>query len=1087
MKRLLLLASVAVFMVACLSLMYASYLQVKQEAIRELNAQQAAHARQARAGIENFARQYLKMLDHLAHHHDIIDVNGTGKETIRDFYEASKDDIRSIVRVSASGRFIYTFPDNEKYKGTDISHRDFFQAMKRELKPVVSDIITTVKGVERSIAFHFPVIKNGKFDGSLGIVVSIDDLSTKFLKDIRIGKTGYAWVLNRKGTEVYCPVPGHIGKSIQETSGRFPSVIAMAEEMMKGREGTTTYLYDYIADKKILTVKKHAVYMPIIICDTFWSIVVATPEDEALADMEGFRNRWLIIVGLLIAGVFVFSYYLVRSWAVAKEAQKRAAAEEAFRESAEKYRLIFENAVEGIFQSTSEGRFISVNPAFAKMCGYDSPREMMDVVTDIGTQLYADPADRDRYQMMVEKRGIVENYEVQYRRRDGREIWVSLNARGIRDEGGKVIYYEGTVEDITERKIAEAMLLEEMEFNRTLLQTSPAFFVAIDPDGKVILMNQSMLDALGYEMDEAAGRDYISNFVPEEDRKRLAEIFRQLVVESGPTRNENRVLTKKGRELLVEWHGRSVMDKQGRLSYYFGVGIDVTERKSAEEALHSEMEKFQTLSENAPFGMVLISRDGRFTHVNAKFQEMFGYDLDDVHDGRAWFRKAYPDKDYRAVTISAWIEDFRDDGPGERRPRTFTVACRDGQQKVITFIPIRLTSGDYLMTCEDITELRRLEERLRQSQKMEAIGSLAGGVAHDFNNILTTIMGYASLLQETIDRESGMRIYVDQIISASHKAANLTQSLLAFSRSRSITLKPLNVNEAVKGAEKLLKRLLTEDIELKLSLTDGDATVLADATQLDQILFNLTSNARDAMARGGSLVIETGHVDVDIDHARAHGFEHEGRYITITVRDTGAGMDEATREKIFDPFFTTKEVGRGTGLGLATVYGIVKQHKGHITVHSEPGKGATFSIYLPATASAAGEEPQPAAPVRGGEETILIAEDNAEVRALIREVLRKYGYRTLEAKDGQEAVELFEKARNIDLIVLDSVMPRKNGREAFEMINKMYPGIKALFMSGHTKDTILDKGIADDKFDFLPKPVSPIKLLQTVREILDRT
>ncbi len=1087
MKRRFFLAFVAVFTAVCLYLMYASFMQVKREAIRELNIQQEAHARQAKAGIENFARQYLKMLDHLAHHHDIIYFNGAGKETIRDFYEASKDDIRSIVRVNASGKFVYTVPDNEKYKGTDISYRDFFRVMKQDLRPVVSDIITTVKGVERSIAFHFPVLKNGRFDGSLGIVVSVDDLSTKFLKDIRIGNMGYAWVLNKKGTEVYCPVPGHIGQSVYETSGRFPSVISMAEEMMKGREGTTTYLYDNIAAEKTVTVKKHAVYMPIIIGDTFWSIVVATPEKEVLAGMEGFRNRWLLIVGLLLAGVFVFSYYMVRSWAVAKEAQKRAAAEEAFRESAEKYRLIFENAVEGIFQSTPEGRFISVNPAFAKMCGYDSPREMVDVITDIGTQLYADPADRDRYRTMIDERGVAENYEVQYRRKDGREIWVSLNARGIRDEGGKLLYYEGTVEDITERKTAEAMLLEEMEFNRTLLQTSPAFFVAMDPDGKVILMNQSMLDALGYEMDEVAGRDYIASFVPEEDRKGVAEIFRQLVVEIRPTRNENRVLTRKGRELLVEWHGRSILDKQGRLSYYFGVGIDITERKSAEEALHSEMEKFQTLSENAPFGMVLIGRDGRFTYINAKFREMFGYDLDDIHDGRTWFRKAYPDKKYRAATISAWAEDFRDEGPGERRPRTFTVACKDGQQKVITFIPIRLTSGDYLMTCEDITEFRRLEEQLRQSQKMEAIGSLAGGVAHDFNNILTTIMGYASLLQETIDRESGMRIYVDQVVSASQKAANLTQSLLAFSRSRSITLKPLNVNEAVKGAEKLLKRLLTEDIDLRLSLNGGDATALADATQLDQILFNLTSNARDAMAGGGSLVIETGHVNVDRDYARVHGFEGEGRYITIAVSDTGTGMDEATRGKIFDPFFTTKEVGRGTGLGLATVYGIVKQHKGHITVYSEPGKGTTFRIYLPATGSAADEEVQPAAAVRGGEETILIAEDNTEVRELLRDVLRRYGYHTMEAKDGQDAVELFEKDRNIDLIILDSVMPRKNGREAFEIISKMCPDIKVLFISGHTKDTVLDKGIADDKFDFLPKPVYPIKLLQTVREILDRT
>ncbi|HOW53694.1 MAG TPA: PAS domain S-box protein [Syntrophorhabdaceae bacterium] len=1087
MKRRFILMSVLVFTTVCLYLMYAAYNQVKKDAIRELNTQQMAHARLAKAGIEGFTRQYMNILRHMASHPEIISFDGKGRRTVDEFYELSKDDIRSIVRVDASGRFIYTVPENKKYKGTDISYRDFFKTMKSDVKPVVSDIITTVKGVERSIAFHYPVLRNGRFDGSIGIVVSIDDLSTRFLKDIRIGKTGYAWVLNRRGTEVYCPVPGHIGKSIYETSGRFPSVIDMAKEMMNGKEGTTTYIYDYIAEKETRTVTKHAVYMPVIIGDTFWSIVVATPENEALASMEGFRNRWLLVVALLIAGAFAFSFYSVRSWTIVKEARKRMEVEEALVRSAEKYRSIFDNAVEGIFQSTPEGRFISVNPAFAKMCGYDSPQEMAEGITDIGSQLYTDPADRDLFRMMIDERGIVENYEIQYRRRDGREIWVSLNARGIKDDSGKLLYYEGTVEDITERRTAETMLLEEMEFNRTLLQASPAFFVAMDPDGKVFLMNQSMLDTLGYTIEEVAGKDYLLNFVPQWERKGVAEIFSRLVVSNESTVNENHVLAKDGRELFVEWHGRAIMDNQGKISYFFGVGMDVTERNRAEEALYAEKEKLRLLSENAPFGMVLIGGDGRFTYLNNRFREIFGYDPADVPNGRAWFRAAYPDREHRSAAISAWVEDFRDPTIGERKPRTFTVTCRDGKQKTITFISVMLASGDYLMTCEDITGLRRLEDQLRQSQKMEAIGSLAGGIAHDFNNILTTIMGYASLLQDTVDRESGMRLYVDQILSASQKAANLTQSLLAFSRSRSITLKPLNVNEAVRGAEKLLKRLLTEDIELRLSLADGDATALADATQVDQILFNLTSNARDAMTNGGALTIKTEHVDVDGARAHALGFERAGRYIAVTVSDTGIGMDEQTREKIFDPFFTTKEVGRGTGLGLATVYGIVKQHNGHITVHSEPGKGTAFCIYLPAARPVADEGALPVTAVRGGKETILIAEDNTAVKDLIRDVLRKYGYHTLEAKDGQEAVELFEQDRNVDLVILDSVMPRKNGREALEAIKKLDPGIRVLFISGHTKDTVLDKGIAEDKFDFLPKPVSPVKLLQTVREILDRT
>ncbi len=1087
MKRWLFLTSVLIFMIACFYLFFTTYQKVKNDAIHELNKQQMAHARQAKAGIEGFFQQYFKILDHLTQHSDIINLNQEGKRTIREFYEASKDDIKSIARVDGEGKFIYTVPDNERYEGTDVSHRDFFQSMKDYPAPVVSDVVTSVKGSERSVVLHYPIVRKGKFDGSVALVVSVDDLAKKYLKHIRIGQTGYAWVISSNGTELYCPVPGHIGVSIYETSGRFPSVIAMAEEMMKRKEGVTTYDYDYIAEQETKKVLKHAVYTPITIGNTFWSIVVATPENEALAAMKGFRNRWFAIIGLLVAGLFVFVFYTVKSWAVLKEAHRRMDAEEALRQSEARYRSIFENAVEGMYQSTPEGRFMSVNPAFARITGYDSPEELMERITDVGKEIYADPEDRRAFEAMLEKEGLVTNLQVRFRRRDGKVIWVSLNGRAIKNKDGNVLYYEGTIEDVTERKIAEIMIRDEMEFNKTLLQTSPAFFVAIGGDGKTLLMNQSMLDALGYVMEEVSGKDYISNFVPEEERQILREAFRRIVGSSKPVRVENHVLTSDGRPLLVEWHGRRVRDEQGGLQYFFGVGIDVTERRKAEVALQAEKENFQILSENAPVGMMLISREGRFTYLNAKFKEMFGYDLEDVPDGRTWFRKAYPDKQYRSAAISAWMDDFGSTDPGERRPRIFTVTCSDGKQKIIAFIALRLTSGEHLMVCEDMTELKRLEDRLRQSQKMEAIGNLAGGVAHDFNNILTTIMGYASLLQQEIGDRRGFRSHVEQILSASQKAANLTQSLLAFSHHRTVSLTALSLNECVKGAEKLLRRLLTEDIDFRLVLTGNDTTIRADATQIDQILFNLVSNARDAMARGGTLTIETSIVEMDSYYLEAHGFGKLGKYVSIAVSDTGIGMDEATQQRMFDPFFTTKEIGKGTGLGLATVYGVVSQHNGYITVYSEPGKGATFRIFFPQAEAEVKDEQRPVPEVRGGSETILIAEDNEAVMNLIREILRKYGYRTMEAGDGEAAVATFGENAGIDLVILDSVMPKKNGREAYEDIRKMDPNVKVLFMSGHTRDTRLDKGIADEEVDFLPKPLSPIKLLRTVREILDRT
>ncbi len=1087
MKRWLFLTSVLVFVIACFYLFFTTYQQVRNDAIEELNKQQTAHARQAKAAIEGFFQQYFKMLEHLARHDEIINFNKVGKHTIEEFYEASRNDIRSITRIDAAGRFLYTVPDNEKYRGTSVSHRDFFQAMKRDLKPVISDILTTVKGEERSMALHYPVIRKGRFDGSVAVVVSVDDLAGKYLKPIRIGQSGYAWVLNKSGQELYCPVPGHIGVSVYETSGRFPSVIAMAEEMMKGKAGTTTYDYDYIADKETKKILKHAVYMPIRIGDTFWSIVVATPEDEALAAMKGFRDRWFAIVGLLVTGLLVFVFYTVKSWAVLKEAHRRMEAEEASLESEARYRSIFENAVEGIYQSTPEGRFISVNPAFARIAGYDSPGELIQAVTDISRDIYADPEERRVFEATLERQGIVTNQEVRFRRRDGKVIWVSLNGRAVKDKDGKVLHYEGTVEDITDRKIAQIMIRDEMEFNRTLLQTSPAFFVALSAEGKTLLMNQSMLDALGYTMEEVSGKDYVADFVLPEERVLVQEIFSRIVSSNESVLCENHVVASDGRRLLVEWHGTPVRDDQGSLQYFFGVGIDLTERRKAEDALKAETEKLQMLSENAPVGMVLINHEGRFTYVNTKFREMFGYDLGDVPDGRSWFRRAYPDKQYRTMVISTWVEDFVGAEPGERKPRVFTVNCADGKQRLITFVTLRLTSGEHLMVCEDMTELKRLEDRLRQSQKMEAIGNLAGGVAHDFNNILTTIMGYGSLVQFEVGDNEKAKSHVEQILSAAQKAANLTQSLLAFSRHRTVTLKPLNLNDSLRGAEKLLKRLLTEDIDFRLALTDRDTTILADATEIDQILFNLVSNARDAMARGGRLTIETDIVEMDSAYLEAHGIGQPGEYVTIAVSDTGAGMDEATQERMFDPFFTTKEIGKGTGLGLATVYGIVSQHNGYINVYSEPGKGATFRIFFPLAEPAAKEEQSDIIDVKGGTETILVAEDNEAVMTLIKEVLTRHGYHTLEAADGEKAVEIFRANGRIDLVILDSVMPKMNGREAYEEIRKISPTMKALFISGHTRDTRLDKGIADEEVDFLPKPLSPIKLLQTIREILDRT
>ncbi|OPX94001.1 MAG: Blue-light-activated protein [Syntrophorhabdus sp. PtaB.Bin006] len=367
---------------------------------------------------------------------------------------------------------------------------------------------------------------------------------------------------------------------------------------------------------------------------------------------------------------------------------------------------------------------------------------------------------------------------------------------------------------------------------------------------------------------------------------------------------------------------------------------------------------------------------------------------------------------------------------------------------------------------------------------MEAIGTLAGGIAHDFNNILTALIGYAGLLKMKI-ADGNLHTYVDQILLASQKATDLVHSLLAFSKQQVISLKPVSIHDIIRGTEKLLKRLVTEDIAIETLLAPEDITIMADATQIDQILFNLATNARDAMPQGGTLMIETQAVELGDEFHRFHGYGEPGRYALLSISDTGVGMDETTRERIFDPFFTTKETGKGTGLGLSTVYGIVKQHNGYITAYSEPDTGTTFHIYLPAVSETGKEEEVAPPPVKRGNEIILVAEDSGSVRELISKILIEYGYTPVEAADGADAVEQFKKTEKVDLLILDSVMPKMNGREAYDEIRKINPEIKVVFTSGYTRDVFQGKGIEDKQFNFIQKPVSPSALIQKVRDVLD--
>jgi len=406
--------------------------------------------------------------------------------------------------------------------------------------------------------------------------------------------------------------------------------------------------------------------------------------------------------------------------------------------------------------------------------------------------------------------------------------------------------------------------------------------------------------------------------------------------------------------------------------------------------------------------------------------------------------------------------------------------------------PLRNSNGEIIgviATVRDITERKGLEEQLRQAQKMEAVGQLAGGVAHDFNNILSVIMGYSSILKMETNLTAGQQESLDQILVAAEKAAQLTRGLLAFSRRQTLAPRTVNLNDIVQHIQKFLARVIGEDIHLRSISNEIDLPVNVDSSQIEQVLINLATNARDAMPHGGQLTVETKLQEVDALFALAHGYGQGGRFAVITVTDSGIGMSEEICKKVFEPFFTTKETGKGTGLGMAIVYGIVKQHNGFIDVYSEPGDGATFRIYLPLVRreTAETEEQAASAPPRGGNEFILVAEDEPAVRDLVARVLTDYGYEVLLAGDGKEAIALFTvNSDRIQLILMDMIMPQLDGQAAAAEIRRLQPEVKILFTSGYTADFIRDRGVDEEGMELIMKPVQLMELLHRVREMLDR-
>ncbi|HEY4611907.1 MAG TPA: PAS domain S-box protein [Bacteroidota bacterium] len=889
---------------------------------------------------------------------------------------------------------------------------------------------------------------------------------------------------------------------------------------------------------------------------------------------------------------------------------ERKKAEEALRLAEAKYHAIFENAMNGIFQTSPDGHFLMVNPAMARMLGYSSPEELINSRTDITHQGYVDPKRREAFKQLIERQGYVVGFEYEVYRKDGSTMWISENARPVRDALGALLYYEGFFEDITERKRAAQARLESEARFRELFDDAPIGYHEIDSKGTITRVNMTECEMLGYTPEEMVGRP-AWEFSQDRDLSRRA--IHNKFATKGPLKPFERTFVRKDGSLLaVSVQDRYLIDEAGTI-----VGIrttiqDITERKRTEEEVLRQTAYFRQLFASSPSAIVLLDTDDHVLDINQAFTNIFLYTLDEVKkrplndfivppEGRkeaeqftdqrkrgevvqkelvrrkkdgglvdvaltaypivmegkqagvfaiyvdiserkkaerellqqtSYFRQLFDSSPAAIVLVDmndhvidinraftdlfqftideikgCSLNDFIAPDDRKHEAEELSMDSRQGKavqqetvrkrkngeavEVAITGYPIVIdtkTVGVYAIYV-DISGRKRLEEQLRQSQKLESLGTLAGGIAHDFNNILGIILGHITLLERMPSDPAKITSSTEAIARASHRGAALVRQLLTFARKAEAQFEQMRVNDVVKEVQKLLRETFPKIIVVTLELDEKLPPIIADATQVHQVLINLCVNARDALLpQGGTLSVKTRRIGGSFVRQRYQDADAP-EYLLLSVSDTGAGRDEVTRTRIFEPFFTTKELGKGTGLGLATVYGIMQSHHGFIDLETAPGRGTTFHIYFPMQVAPEKMQEQPSETLEeavGGTETILLIEDEDMLRELASMILQAKGYTVLTARDGEEGLVMFKKHKDaIHLVLSDMGLPKMGGLEMFQFIKKVRPDVRAVFASGFIEPELRSEIFKAGVKDFIQKPFIPAVLLKRIRHVLN--
>lgn len=759
---------------------------------------------------------------------------------------------------------------------------------------------------------------------------------------------------------------------------------------------------------------------------------------------------------------------------------------------------ILHKAPYGIAIIDSDGKFIYINPAFTNITGYT----LEDIFAGREWFHTASPFPEYRQEIIGSlkkdfiQKGVEKILSVVCKNGEMKEIEFKPT---LLDDGRIVVIFS----DITERKRAEDTLKESEEKYRTILENIEDGYFEVDIAGNLTFFNDSLCRMLGYSKEEMIGMNN-RKYTDPENAKKLYEAFNKVYRTGEPIKGFGwEVIAKDGTKLFDEVSVSLMKDAKGKPIGFRGIARDITERKRMEQALRESEAKYRLLAENSTDVIWTADMDLNVTYISPSVYRARGYTQEEIMAMRLADQMT-PNSIALAIRILSEelaVEAREDRDLKRSRKLDLEFTCKDDStywsEVNLTFI--RDSEGKavgILGVSRDITERKRaeeekaiLQEELRQSQKMEAVGGLAGGIAHDFNNLLTVISGNCQLSLLELKEGDSRRGNIEEIKVAADRATSLTRQLLAFSRRQVLDMKALNLNTVIKELEKMLRRMIGEDVELVTSLADDLGMVKTDPGWIEQVIMNLAVNARDAMPSGGKLIIETNNAELDEPYARSHVALKPGLYVKLCVRDTGVGIAPEVRDHIFEPFFTTKKKGKGTGLGLSTVYGIVKQSGGSIRVYSEPGLGTTFHIYLPRVDESLEDMRKKVTreELPGGGETILVVEDEEDVRRLAVRILEREGYTVLEASCGNDALVLSKDHKEpIHMVLTDVVMPGMSGLQLADQLIHVHPKMKVLYMSGYTDNGVFHQGNLKEGVNYIQKPFTIDGLMKKMREVLNK-